>query len=88
MDSRKLLKIASDFENLSAKAIPVKKIKFNVCPKCNAGSIVQCRCMRSDMTCANGHHWHYHGNDIHEGQSNHASKVCCNGMAIAMVEND
>lgn len=88
MNNKNLHKIAKEFEELSATAKPIKTYKYGICPFCEKESISQCRCMRSDSHCAANHDWHYHGNEIHAGQSNHGSKICCKGGIIALVENN
>ena len=49
---------------------------------------MQCRCRRGDMKCAAGHEWHHLGNEVHAGGSDHASPVCCQGEAIAIVDRE
>ena len=57
-----------------------------VCPFCGARQTMQCRCRRSDMKCQNGHEWHYDGDQIHAGSSDHGSPKCCPGVVIAVVD--
>ena len=60
-------------------------IPSGTCPFCGERSTSQCRCMRSDMECPNGHQWHHDKDQIHAGHSNHGSPKCCMGEVIAIA---
>ncbi len=49
------------------------------CPFCDGEIVGQCRCMRGDSICVNGHAWHHckdHPERIVEGLSDHAMDGC------------
>jgi hypothetical protein len=83
-DSDENRQIAGHSENLPHPEM--KTAKFGHCPFCGGELIAQCRCPHSDSHCINGHEWHYDGKFIHAGGSNHASKKCCGGKPIAIVQ--
>lgn len=53
------------------------------CRICGGKIIRQCKCIRKDQTCENGHsyHWSPYHNEYHEGISDHSkdsnSPNCC-----------
>ena len=53
------------------------------CKVCNGKIIERCRCLRADVTCINGHsyHWSPFHQEYHEGISDHSedssSQNCC-----------
>jgi hypothetical protein len=48
------------------------EVKSGVCPSCVLPTLSRCKCPLSDMKCANGHHWHRHGDQIYLTASDHA----------------
>jgi len=38
---------------------------YGECPICGAPGEVRCRCRMGDTRCANGHGWHYKGDELH-----------------------
>jgi hypothetical protein len=46
------------------------------CPECAAKAVSQCRCPKSERTCANGHTWHWKDGAVVMG-AGHAKKQFC-----------
>lgn len=53
------------------------------CEVCGGRIKIQCKCMRGDVTCENGHSYHYspYHKEYHEGLSDHSTDTfslnCC-----------
>lgn len=53
------------------------------CKICNGKIKFQCRCVRGDTVCENGHSYHYspYHKEYHEGKSDHSTEAfspnCC-----------
>ena len=62
-----IIKLAEFFEETITKKAP-----YGYCPTCNKPGVTRCRCRLSDTTCEAGHEWHFVGDEIHLGKSDHS----------------